>query len=97
MDKMLYILPVLITVAITSIFKIVDIICKIILKKQQNNKITVNIKTNLLCSQVSYERFEKVAKESLRPNSPIRNEYDFLDFLIKNMHSDSNIIENKIL
>lgn len=97
MDKMLYILPVLITVAITSIFKIVDIICKIILKKQQNNKITVNIETNLLCSQASYERFEKVAKESLRPNSPIRNEYDFLDFLIKNMRSDSNKIENKIL
>ena len=97
MDKMLYILPVMITVAITFIFKIVDVICKIILEKQQGNEITVNIETNLLCSQVSYERFEKVAKESLRPNSPIRNEYDFLDFVIKNICSDSNKIENKIL
>ena len=97
MDKILYILPAMITVAIAFIFKIIDVICKIILKKKQNNEITVNIETNLLCSQVSYERFEKVAKESLRPNSPIRKEYDFLDFFIKNMYLDSNKIENKIL
>lgn len=97
MDKILYTLPIIITVAITSIFKIVDVICKINLKKQKSYDITVNIETDLLCSQVSYERFEKVAKESLRPNSPIRNECDFLDFFIKNICSDSNKIENKIL
>lgn len=97
MDKILYLLPVMIAVAITSIFKIVDVICKNILKKQKGNEITANIETNLLCSQVSYERFEKIAKESLRPNSPIRNECDFLDFFIKNMCIDSDKIENKIL
>lgn len=95
MDKTLQ--AVIITVATTFVFKIVDIIFKVILKRQKGNEITENIETNLLCSNVSYERFEKIAKDSLRPNSPIRSEYDFLDFFIKNLCLDSDKIENKIL
>lgn len=55
------------------------------------------IDISFLDTTVSYEQFEKVSKESLVPNSPVRMQGDFMDFLIESRGSADKGIENKIL
>lgn len=95
MDKVILIIPMVIVIGSTFILKMVDVIYKHLLNKSK--KECFQSKLNLMSSQVSYKQFMKVAKESLRVNSPVRKQDDFLDFLIEHISSNPENIANKIL
>lgn len=54
-------------------------------------------KIDLLEKNVSYERFQVVAKESSVLNAPERKQGDFLDFIINSISLTDTGIENRIL
>lgn len=95
MNEIFCVLPLAIIVGSTLILKILDVICKRSIEKQES--VYIQEQLNLMDEKVSYVQFEKVSKESLRVNSPVRKQYDFLDFVLEHIDSNPKNIENKIL
>lgn len=65
-------------------------------KESQRKKVELE-NVNLISSTVSYEQFEKVARETSVLNSPVRTQGDFMDFVIDSISFTDCGIENKIL
>lgn len=95
MDKIMLVFPVLVILSIGSVIKIANMIYRSMLKKNFQKEFSSD--SSLINAHVSYQQFTNVAKESLNINSPIREQDDFLDFMIEHIDSDSKNIENNIL
>lgn len=85
MNKLTYVF--VISFGVTIILKILNMIYNNY--QRQYREIKQDNVFNLINPQVSYSDFEKIAKETLRLNSPMRTQDDFLDFFIENIDSEN--------
>lgn len=65
---------------------VLNVIKRITAKRALLKSASFHEDVNLLKSNVSYDIFCDVAKESLRPNSPKRSSGDFFDFYLENIY-----------
>lgn len=95
MDNLL--MSVIIVFIITFILKIFNTIYQKSALKFIQTTADANKDYHLVKANVSYDKFKMVSKESLRLNSPIRVQDNFIDFLLENISQDETRLENNIL
>ena len=68
-------------------------------RKQRNDKLKQLRDVEFISSNVEYETFEDISKQSLSLNRPLRTQDDFLDFIISNTDKkeQASNIESTIL
>lgn len=86
-------IPMISIIIISAVLKISNYIYQKRLKLLKTDK----PKIELMKREISYTKFEEVSKEALTPNSPKRQNNDFLDFFIEHMDASNGSIQNEIM
>lgn len=96
MQKILIIVIIIEVIAATTL-KLFNVFYhknkKYLEKKTEDNV----LKENLLSSEVSYTKYKEISKKASVPNSPVRINGDFIDFLISHIMENDNFLENNIM
>lgn len=85
----------IIVIVSVSVVKIIDMIIKKMSLKGKKDIIVEDM--DLLRVTVSYTQFDKIARETLRPNGPKRNQEEFLDFFLEHIRTEPNTLVNNLL
>lgn len=92
MNKIVYVLPVIIATSATFILKLLNTIARTKVYKSEDKT-----DLGLMRAEASYDEFKRISGESLSLNGPVRTENDFFDFIIQHINPDVECIENRIL
>ena len=88
------IIIIAIELIVVLVLKLIQVSRRKSFKEEIKNK--EQRRTSILKKDVSYKKFLEISKRTSSLNSPVRETGDYFDFLLKDISSDSLLIENKV-